>query len=513
VFEEASTASRYTPYSIRTVSEKSVTGFSLSTKATGLGLARSDGKDLPVEKDSRFKVRNTTAHVQSERLLLKDLPIEDPLEAVSEIMLDRLVLGLQIGQPVAVRGEQMDALGVIQQEIALLKDIVHVGGYTQLWFTAPLQYHYVRKTVTLNANVALATHGETVIEVLGSGNAAQSNQTFKLKKPPLTYVSADTTSGSESTLDVRVNGILWAESRAFYGLTPTAETYAVRIEDDGTTKAIFGDGKQGSRLPSGVENITATYRSGIGQVGEVPAGSLSLLKKRPLGIQSVTNPLQASGAENPETLTNARTNAPLTVLTLDRIVSRQDYEDFARAFAGIGKAQAVALWDGRMERIHITVATASGSSLQATDKTYTDLKAAIENLRDRARPFLLDSFDPRYFNLTAKVRLDPRYLEETVLAQIKTLLIAAFAFTNRGFGQGVSAAEVVTYIQQVDGVISVDLDDFYAVVNPTVSGTATLGSFLSSAIARWDMATQQPTKAQLLLINPVGIDLEVIRDE
>jgi len=514
VFEESSTAPRYTPYSIRTVSEKSVTGFSLSTKATGLALARPDGADLPdAEKTTRFKVRNTTAHVQSDRLLLKDLPIEDPIEAVSEIVLDRLVLGLQIGQPVAVRGEQMDVLGVIQQEIAFLKDIVHVGGYTQLWFTAPLQYYYVRKTVTLNANVALATHGETVIEILGSGNSAQANQTFKLKKPPLTYVSADTASGSESTLDVRVNGILWTESRAFYGLPPTAETYAARIEDDGTTKVIFGDGKQVSRLPSGVENITATYRSGIGSVGEVPAASLSLLKKRPLGIQAVTNPLQASDAENPETLINARSNAPLTVLTLDRIVSRHDYEDFARAFAGIGKAQAVALWDGRMERVHITVATASGSPLQATDKTYTDLKAAIENLRDRARPFLLDSFDPRYFNLVAKVRLDPRYLEETVIAQINTLLIAAFAFAQRGFGQGVSAAEVVTYIQQVDGVISVDLNNFYAVVNPTATGTATLSSFLSSAIARWDKVTQQPTKAQLLLINPVGIDLEVIRDE
>jgi hypothetical protein len=536
VFEESSANPRYTPYSIREVSEKSVTGFSLSAKATGLSLADPNGNDLAdTDKAVRFKVRTTTVHVQSDRLPLKDLPIETPLESTSvsssgveikigatEIMLDRLVLGLQIGQAIALQGEliieddengQARPSGVIQHEIAVIQDSVHVGGFTQLVFTDSLQGRYVRKTVTLNANVVLATHGETIAEVLGSGNAAQMNQTFKLKKPPLTYIPANTASGSDSTLDVRVNGILWEESRAFYGLVPTAETYAVRIEDDGTTKVIFGDGKQGARLPTGTENITAVYRSGTGSVGEVAADSLSLLKKRPLGIQSVTNPLKASGAENPETLTNARSNAPLTVLTLDRIVSRQDYEDFARAFAGIGKAQAVALWDGRLERVHITVATASGDPLQPTDKTYTDLKAAIETLRDRSQPFMLDSFDRRYFNLSARVRLDPRYLEDTVLAQIRALLLVAFSFEQRGFGQGVSAAELVTLLQSVEGVVSVDLDNFYSVVNLTAPGTATLSSFLGSAIARWNMATQQPTRAQLLLINPAGIELEVMRDE
>ena len=35
----------------------------------------------------------------------------------------------------------------------------------------------------------------------------------------------------------------------------------------------------------------------------------------------------------------------MTVLTLDRIVSLPDYENFTRAFNGIGKAQAVALWN------------------------------------------------------------------------------------------------------------------------------------------------------------------------
>ena len=69
---------------------------------------------------------------------------------------------------------------------------------------------------------------------------------------------------------------------------------------------------------------------------------------RPLGVKSVTNPIAAAGAQDPQARDDARVNAPLTVRTLDRIVSLSDYEDFARAFAGIGKAMAVWVWiEGR----------------------------------------------------------------------------------------------------------------------------------------------------------------------
>jgi predicted phage baseplate assembly protein len=511
------------PYQVQSTRETSLADFALTAKATGLtvtplpSLASSPPSSSAPPPLTDYKLRTTTIHAISQPLPLAELDLEADLGAgtpeAQQLTLNALVLGLQQGQAVALTGELRDPLGVPQTEIVFLKEIIHSQGLTTLQFTQPLSHRYVRATVTLNANTVLATHGETAVEVLGSGDATQPNQTFKLKKPPLTYRPASTASGAESSLSVRVNGILWAELPAFYGLNPTAEGYIVRIEDDGTTRVIFGDGKQGARLPSGMENAIATYRSGIGAIGEVPVKSISLLKKRPLGIQSVTNPLRASGAENPESLTDARSNAPLTVLTLDRIVSRQDYEDFARAFAGIGKAQAVALWDGKVERVHITVATASGELLSQSDKTLMDLKAAIESLRDRTFPFLLDSFDPRYFNLKARVLADPRYVPETLLAQIETRLKTAFAFAQRNFAEGVSAAEVVTSMQQVAGVIAVDLKDFYTVVDPTAPGTASLSSYLDSAIATWNPATQQANKAQLLLINPGGIELEVIPNE
>src|SRR2546425_8805309 len=46
----------------------------------------------------------------------------------------------------------------------------------------PISRSYVRESVTINANVALATHGETVREVLGGGDPTQPFQHLPLKR-------------------------------------------------------------------------------------------------------------------------------------------------------------------------------------------------------------------------------------------------------------------------------------------------------------------------------------------
>src|SRR5262249_32764687 len=154
----------------------------------------------------------------------------------------------------------------------------HDGGFTTLEFAEGLQHGYQRQTVTLTANVAAATNGNTigVPEVLGSGDASQVKQSFTLKRSPLTYTSAATASGAQSTLQVRVNDLLWTEVPSLYGLGPNDQSYITRRSDDGTTTVIFGDGVTGARLPTGQNNVVATYRTGIGTAGNVHAGSLSI---------------------------------------------------------------------------------------------------------------------------------------------------------------------------------------------------------------------------------------------
>jgi hypothetical protein len=368
----------------------------------------------------------------------------------------------------------------------------------------PIQNIYDPETVQIHANVVAATHGETIAEVMGSGDGLATNQAFFPNKPPLTYVAATNARGSFSTLRVRVNDVLWQESPNLYQQPPQAPIYITRIADDQAVTVTFGDGKSGNRLPSGRENIVAIYRTGIGVAGQMKAGQLSLLKTRPLGIDKVNNPLPATGAADPETMTEARVSAPLTTRTLDRIVSLQDYEDFARAFVGIGKAHAVALWTGNIQQVHITIGAIGGQAVLPKTSLYENLVAAIENGRDPLQPVQVDSYESLRFNIAAKLLIDLRYLPAKVLAQVTALLKNRFAFEQQSFGRALTAAEVIATIQSIDGVVAVDLDALHRLDKPR-----SLEQFLPAAAATWDATNNRILPAQLLTLNPAGISLSV----
>ena len=524
---------QFTAFRLMAATESSQAGFSLSAKATGLELATAETgtslADTTTDKSESFDLRRTSAHVGSDRLVLVQLPIETPIGAGTpeqhRLTLDRMVLNLVEGQPVALAGERADLPGVTVSEVVQLDGVEHSGGFTTLLFASPgLTFTYVRKTVTLNANVVLATHGETVSEVLGSGDAAQPHQSFVLKKPPLTYTASSDPSGAESSLEVRVNRVLWEEAPRLFGLDATSEQYVIQHDDDGRAAVVFGDGVQGARLPTGTGNIAATYRSGIGLAGMVGAARLTQLMTRPLGIRGVNNPLPASGAADPESRDDARTNAPLTVLAMGRIVSLQDAEDFARAFAGIGKTQAIALWRSGVQWIHLTVASAA--PVPSVDGTVTALSdhrvdpaaalgrnliGAIETSKEPSLRLRVDTYQPVFFDVAARVLIDSRYLWTVVATAITTSLTDGFAFERRAFGQPVTKAEVIHAIQSVPGVVFVDIDALHRFDAAPVSPPADV---LPAGRVQWPEDQPQPTAlSELLVINPLGIALTPVPPE
>jgi predicted phage baseplate assembly protein len=336
--------------------------------------------------------------------------------------------------------------------------VTTAGGHTTLTFVKDLANAFRRDTTTLNANVALATHGETVSEVLGSGNGSQPYQRFTLRQAPLTYVSAQTPSGAASTLQVRANDVLWHEAPTLFGLGARDRVYTARADDDGKVTVLFGDGSTGARLPSGTENVRATYRKGIGKAGNVGAGQISLLMSRPLGLREAVNPVPATGGDDPEPRDQARVNAPLTVLTLGRIVSLRDYEDFARAFAGIAKALATWTWDGERQGVFVTVAGVDGAPVDETGETYKNLVSAMHDAGDPYVSLRVKSYAAVKFKLAAAVTRDQDYLAAKVEADIRTALLSYFAFDRRAFGQPVALSEAMAAIQAVPGVIAVDVN-------------------------------------------------------
>lgn len=365
---------------------------------------------------------------------------------------------------------------------------------------------YDRATVTISANVALSTHGETVKdEVLGSGDAGQPYQSFRLRQSPLTYTGADTPSGGESTLQVFVNDIRWSEAPTLFGHGPRERIYITHTDDDKKTTVQFGDGNTGARIPTGRENVKATYRKGIGVEGLVDAGQLSLLMTRPLGVKSVTNPLAASGAQDPQSLADARNNSPITVLTLDRIVSLRDYEDFARSFSGIAKALAMWTWNIHARGVFITVAGIDGAEVADESVLHASLVSAMLKSGDSHVPIKIKSYRGVTFKLAADVKVDTQHIESKVFAAIKDALRSSFSFETRAFGQPVTLSEVIAVMQDVSGVVAVDINKLYR--SDQNEGRNT---FLASRAPRaGDDANVLP--AELLTLDPASLELGVMR--
>ena len=406
-----------------------------------------------------FPLRTTQVLGQTARLPVADVMLEAVIDNTAPVMLDGAYLSLKVGQLMSIRGERADKAGQVASEVTAIASLSLVDGYTEVTFSPELSGRYVRNTVTLNANVAPATHGETKSEILGSGDATQAFQRFALKQPPLTLVSAATPSGTRSTLRVRVNGREWTEVPWLYGHSPAEPVYTVITDQAGITWVQFGDGTTtGARLPSGANNIMAVYRQGLGQAGMVEAGKLSLLMSRPLGLKDVSNPLAANGAGDPETLDDGRSNAPVTVRTLDRIVSLEDFEDFARASAGIAKARVIWTSDGVRDLACVTVAGGGGASVVPGSAQYSNLLQAMRAAGDGTVPVVLCDYSPLTFTLAATVKVDPALDGPTVLSAVWAALQSAFGFKARDFMQPVFRSEVISVMQSVPGVVALTLD-------------------------------------------------------
>ncbi|MBC8003200.1 MAG: putative baseplate assembly protein, partial [Opitutaceae bacterium] len=470
--------------------------YSLTAKTTRLQL---DQEWINPDGDTFAVIRGTTVFAQSEKLTLAEEPINKPVCGAA-LELDRLYDGLKSGRWLIVSGERADITpekkaanatsvgptddttsgkpspiqvkGVIASELVMLAGVEQ--GYefegegklpgdkthSRLLLAAALKYCYKRDTVIIYGNVAKATHGETRNEVLGSGDGSKALQQFTLRQPPLTFVSAANAAGMESTLVLRVNDVQWHEAYSLAGLLPTHRKFITKTDDDGKTTVVFGNGQRGARLPTGQENVIAVYRNGIGKPGNVKADQITQLASRQLGVKAVTNPLRASGGADKENRDQARQNAPLAVTALDRLVSTQDYADFARTSAGIGKASAIRLSDGYRQIVHVTIAGAEDILIEKTSDLYRNLVKALHDFGDPSLPIQVEVRKLLLLVIQAKVRVLPDYLWEKVEPKVRAALLDRFSFAGRDLGQDALLSEAIGAIQMVEGVQFVDVDKF-----------------------------------------------------
>lgn len=317
----------------------------------------------------------------------------------------------------------------------------------------------------LRGNVAPATHGVTVAdEVLGAGDATEAFQTFELGEAPVTHVpDPEAAHGVASTLEVRVDGIRWEETRRLYGHDGDDRVYTTRVGPDGTRRVRFGDGVRGARPTTGHDNVTATYRKGQGPAGNLEAGRLETLLDRPQGVSEVTNPRPATGGAEGEGREAVRENAPGSVRTFHRVVSLRDFEDVARQYTGVARARAHPDWRGTRRTVRLVVVGDEGE--RASPNLRRDLKAHLDERRDPHRALEISPHRRAPVSVAMTVRPHPAHRTEDVLAAAEAAVADFFAFENRTLGQSVNRSDLYRAVQEAKGVVGARIDRLRAAVS------------------------------------------------
>jgi hypothetical protein len=338
-----------------------------------------------------------------------------------------------------------------------------------------------KPVVVVYGNLADATQGKTEAEAaIGTGDSRQTFQTFKVPKAPLTYlISLGNTPPETPELQIYVNQNLWKLVPTFFDHGYDEEIYIVREDAAGDTWVQFGDGKTGARLPSGVKNVTAKYRTGTGVFGPLKPEKKVQGGARVDGLDKIQMPGVAAGGSAPEDGDNAREAAPAKFQSLDRLVSLADFESEALAISGVTRATSSWQIQDNVPAVVITILMESGREQELS--AVEEVIAGYNLCRGPNRfPVIVREGRLLYVSVNVTYALDPTYREDVVTASIQQVLGATnlpaaidsqattsgtdrrglFSVRRRRFGEHEYAKTIAGTLQNVAGVIWVEVNSF-----------------------------------------------------
>jgi hypothetical protein len=321
--------------------------------------------------------------------------------------------------------------------------------------------------VLIYGNIVEASQGKTHTEtVLGNGDSRQMFQTFKIPKSPLTYKIVSGEMPPEvPDLQIYVNGDLWAPVPTLFDRGPKERVYVVRQDVNGDSWVQFGNGKTGgSNLPSGIGNVIAKLRTGIGAFGHVKEGTTVQAGSRIENLTNVRLLDVVSGGSKPERGEKARDAAPGKTQSLGRLLSIQDFESEAKSLAGVSKASAKWGLEKNIPTLILTILMENGR-----DREFADIQNTLYNY-DRKIGMQRYPISIRQSKLQhAFIFLNYGYDSTRPKQQVEQLIKEAlgvsgeeddrinnprglFGIWNRDFGEGEYSTRIEGVVQNVDGV-------------------------------------------------------------
>jgi hypothetical protein len=169
-------------------------------------------------------------------------------------------------------------------------------------------------------------------------------------------------------------------------------------------------------------------------------------------IESVRQPLPATGGNDMEGVDSMRATAPASVSTLGRAVSLADYGRLAASQSSVWQAAAFSLPTGlaRKDSVRVVVVPAGGGQLGALAG---QVRAFLEAHALPGVSIQVDPYQPVGFHLRVELQIvTAEFDPERVVDAVRARLLAAFGLRGRKLGQALRLSEVYRIVEGVPGV-------------------------------------------------------------
>ncbi|WP_020588524.1 baseplate J/gp47 family protein [Desulfobacter curvatus] len=360
-----------------------------------------------------------------------------------------------------VLGKKMICASDSQAFVVDLKE-VSVTGSLQISVSPPFHYDplaagFTRNNTKVFGNVAKAGHGETQPQkIIGSGDASKPNQIFALPSDQIAWVAdAGFSTGVRADIDLTVGQRQWQQVEDLSLSSAEDHHFQVKVDEDSRLSVCFGDGRQGRRLPTGIDNVRVRYRDGYGESGNLEAGSLVKILKPHSLIDNFAAPLASSGGAEKEAGESMRENGPATVLAMKRAVSLDDFTHLAAHHSMVWQAQAFEKMPDRPGRslIEVVVVAAGGEPFAPGSDTALLIQNYLSSHCIPGTPVSVVSYSPLFMKLEVTLMVDETAWDKNQVGKnAAEYLKDNLNIRQRRLGQPLFRSEVIALLEQVEGV-------------------------------------------------------------
>lgn len=269
-----------------------------------------------------------------------------------------------------------------------------------------------------------------------------------------------TESTEDRSVSVVISGVSYTPVDSFSFSAPADTVFKTGLNEDQVLEIIFGDGVKGY-IPQSGSQIVVEYYESLGRAGNLAENTITTMAVPIItanGEVSVTNVNRSAGGADIETLADLKKSIPLSIRTLNRAVTEQDYKDIAELQSGVAKA-GISFKCGKTVDVYI-VPTGGGVATQqlldyVKDAYYDETRMVTTAVRVLSAGELT-------LSLTADVRVLPAFNRTSVEAAVRQNLQNYFGSEDRKLSEGIEIGNIYEVIENTEGV------DFSKVILITV---------------------------------------------